>query len=307
MILLSLQLCSAAAASQITNYRSIFLPCTDGAGTPKVAIRQYELDAIPQVLLVDSRTFATSVAQPTSLHWLEPSAAQTKQTPYYRALVHYTAPPFRLQNGGATRADHGTDGIFVTVDLCPSSRGFEQDLFEALSGLPQAKAGPVPVAIAVTKRWMESHEQSMAWLLDEVAGGRLSVTWVNHSATHPYQPQAALERNFLLTPGSDLEREVLATEQALLAIGVVPSVFFRFPGLVSDKGLMEKLRALSLIPIGSDAWLAKGEKPTGGSFILVHGNGNEPLGVKLLLSLLQMRGEKRVHLLPLAAAFQINP
>ncbi len=307
MILLGLQLCSAAAAAQLTNYRTIFLPCADSAGTSKVAIRQYELDAVPQVLLVDPRTFATSVAQPSSLHWLKPGAAQTKQTPYYRALVHYTAPPFRLQNGGATRADHETDGMFVTVDLCPSSREFEQGLFDALTGLPQAKDGPVPVAIAVTKRWMESHEEAMAWLLAEVAGGRLSITWVNHSATHPYQPQATLERNFLLTPGSDLEREVLATEQALLARGVVPSVFFRFPGLVSDKGLMEKLRALSLIPIGSDAWLAKGERPVGGSFILVHGNGNEPAGVKLLLSFLQKRREKGVQLLPLAAAFQINP
>lgn len=307
MILLGLQLCSSAAAAQLTNYRTIFLPCADGAGAPKIAIRQYELDAVPQVLLVDPRTFATSVAQPTSLHWLAPDAAQTQQTPYYRALIHYTAPPFRLQNGGATRADHATDGMFVTVDLCPSSRGFEQELFEALTGLPQAKAGPVPVAIAVTKRWMDSHEEAMAWFLAEVAGGRLSVTWVDHSATHPYQPQARLERNFLLTPGSDLEREVLATEQALLARGVVPSVFFRFPGLVSDKGLMEKLRALSLIPIGSDAWLAKGEKPAGGSFILVHGNGNEPAGVKLLLSLLQNRREKGLQLLPLAAAFQINP
>jgi hypothetical protein len=307
LILLGLQLCSAAAAGQLTNYRAIFLPCTDGAGTPKVAIRQYELDAVSQVLLVDPHTFSTSVAQPASLHWPEPGAPQTKQTPYYRALQHYTGPPYRLQNGGATRADHVTDGIFVTVDLCPSSRGFELGLFEALARLPQAKAGPVPVAIAVTKRWMESHEKAMAWLLAEVAGGRLSVTWVNHSAIHPYQPQVPLERNFLLTPGSDLEREVLTTEQALLARGVVPSVFFRFPGLVSDKGLMEKLRALALIPIGSDAWLAKGEKPAGGSFILVHGNGNEPAGVKLLLNLLQDRWGNGVRLLPLVAAFQSTP
>ena len=83
----------------------------------------------------------------------------------------------------------------------------------------------------------------------------------------------------------------------LLENGLIPSPFFRFPGLVADGGLLEKLRQLSLIPIGSDAWLAKGENPANGSFILVHGNGNEPQGVRKLLPLL--RGENHLRLLPL--------
>jgi hypothetical protein len=51
---------------------------------------------------------------------------------------------------------------------------------------------------------------------------------------------------------------------------------------VADKGLLEKLKKLFLIPVGADAWLAKGAHPEKGSIILVHGNGNEPEGVKKL-------------------------
>ena len=94
---------------------------------------------------------------------------------------------------------------------------------------------------------------------------------------------------------------MLATEQLLIENGLTPSPFFRFPGLVADAGLLTRLRQLWLIPIGSDAWLAKGEVPVNGSFILVHGNGNEPQGVRKLLSLMHGRGFPR--LLPLREAF----
>ena len=48
--------------------------------------------------------------------------------------------------------------------------------------------------------------------------------------------------------------------------------------------LGEQLDGLGLIPLGSDAWLAKNEWPREGSIVLVHANGNEPLGVRRLMS-----------------------
>ena len=94
---------------------------------------------------------------------------------------------------------------------------------------------------------------------------------------------------------------------SLIENGLLPSPFFRFPGLVSDRKLIEQLRALSLIPIGADAWLAKGETPHPGSIILVHANGNEPEGIRLLLSFYEKQREpfrtKRLTLLPLSDAF----
>src|SRR4030067_2171554 len=91
--------------------------------------------------------------------------------------------------------------------------------------------------------------------------GNLSITWVNHTFSHPYDRGRPLEENFLLKAGVDFEKEVLEDEQALIRRGLLPSPFFRFPGLVADKGLLEKLKKLFLIPVGADAGLPDGAAP----------------------------------------------
>ena len=148
---------------------------------------------------------------------------------------------------------------------------------------------------------MEHHAQDLTWLKEQVQDNHLAITWVNHSYDHPYTPNIPADYNFLLSPGVDFQAQVLRTEVALLERGLVPSPFFRFPGLVSNAEMVEQLRGLSLIPIGSDAWLAKGQRAREGSFILVHANGNEPLGVSRFLRLRHRRPD--VTLLPLPTAF----
>jgi hypothetical protein len=69
--------------------------------------------------------------------------------------------------------------------------------------------------------------------------------------------------------------------------GMTPSVFFRFPGLVSDSVLFRKITAYGLIPVGTDAWLAKKQSPKSGSIVLVHANGNEPYGIQRFFGLLR--------------------
>lgn len=66
------------------------------------------------------------------------------------------------------------------------------------------------------------------------------------------------------------------------------------PGLVSDHDVFTKVTNLGLIPIGSDAWLAKGQWPKNGSIVLIHANGNEPLGVSDFIALLN---DKRAEVL----------
>ena len=121
------------------------------------------------------------------------------------------------------------------------------------------------------------------WIRDS---GEAAITWVDHSFHHRFDPALPLAHDFLLEPGTDLEAEILRTGQVMLEHGMVPSVFFRFPGLVSSRALFDRVVAHGLVPIGSDAWLAKGQGPSGGSIVLVHGNGNEPLGVEKFLQLL---------------------
>ena len=138
---------------------------------------------------------------------------------------------------------------------------------------------PVPIGIAVSGEWIKKHGEEFKWLAKE---RKLRITWINHSYTHPYSKDLPLKENFLLSQGVDFEREVLETEKLLLENGITPSPFFRFPGLVSNSGLAEKLKRLSLIPIGAQSWLAKKETPEKGGIILVHGNGNEPKDKKLM-------------------------
>ncbi len=288
----------AATSPSITDYRPVSQSCRDKAGHELTAIRSFTRDGVPSLLLADPRTFATSTAPATDLRCTDAPAAPN--TPLRQEITELTAPPYRLQNHGLTHARTKGNGEFLTVDLCPSSRPFERGMFETVENLPQQKIGPVPVAVSITGTWLLKHPTELAWLKEQQAKGRLAITWVNHSLTHPYKPKAPLDRTFLLTPGLDTDREILEEERLMLANGITPSVFFRFPGLVADGGLITKLRRLSLIPLGADAWLAKGEVPTAGSIILVQGNGNEPAGIRRLLPLLHEPG--RLYLLPLADA-----
>jgi hypothetical protein len=299
LLILVPPIASAGQTTQITDYRVIRKPVADAAGRVRLAIRSFNSDGVAHLLVVDPVTFE-SFDLPASTLTLSSSAADAplSSTPFLRALKRYGTAPYPLQNGGAIRAETQVAGMFLTVDLCPSKRPFERELFAVLGAL--GKEAPVPVAVSISGVWLESHPEELSFLKRESAQGKLAITWVNHSFHHPYDPRAPLARNFLLTPGTDFSGEVLELERLLLSRGLVPSPFFRFPGLVSDAATVVGLRELSLIPIGSDAWLAKGESPRKGSFILVHGNGNEPKGVKLLLPMLRS-GE--LHLMPLAAAF----
>ena len=290
---------SAGVEAHITEYRVIRTPARDASGRLLLAIRSFRSDGAAHLLVVDPVTFQ-SLDLPAATLKLSGAAAEPslRSSPFMRALERYDSPPYPLQNGGATRAEAKVDGMFLTVDLCPSRRPFERELFQALAAT--GKGVPVPVAVSISGVWLAKHPEEFSYLKRESAAGRLAITWMNHSFHHVYDPRAPLVRNFLLTPGTDFSSEVLELEKLLLARGVVPSPFFRFPGLVSDAATVARLRELSLIPIGSDAWLAKGESPGKGSFILVHGNGNEPKGVKLFLPMLKS-GD--LHLLPLPEAF----
>ena len=303
-LVLGFSLVSAPSAAElrIDSYRSLFKPGRDQSGRTRIAIREFRRNAATWYLLVDPMTLESAIAPESAIDFSGAAPSQTfKDSPYVRALDRHTAPPFKLQNHGAVHADIHVDGLFLTADMCPSRKPMETGFFEAVADLGSSNGRPVPIAIAMTGDWLRNHPAETGLLKQEIARGRLAVTWVNHSYTHHYDPKIPLERNFLLAPGTDFEREVLDTEVLMLENGLVPSPFFRFPGLVADGALMKKLRQLSLIPVGSDAWLAKGETPKQGSIILVHGNGNEPHGISRVLPLL--RKSPGPKLLPLREAF----
>ena len=294
------------ADTRISEYEAVFRTFYDGDGNVRAAVRRFNRGDEWHFLVLDPQRF-TLIEMAAAKVLTAPAAGEEawRATPFSRALLRQTAPPYPLQNDGLRQSEHDVHGFFLTGDLCPSKKPLDRRLIEATAALPQTS--PVPVALMVSGLWILRHEADFAWLRDRASAGRLSITWVNHSFTHAYDPSAPLERNFLLAAKTDFIREVLSLEKLLIERGLTPSPFFRFPGLVSSRSLIEELRNLSLIPIGSNAWLAKGEKPQPGSVILVHGNGNEPEGIRRLLSFYEERRHALVRgdevLLPLSEAF----
>ena len=109
--------------------------------------------------------------------------------------------------------------------------------------------------MSISGLWLIHHHADFQWLREQARSGALDITWVNHSYHHPYFPGRPLATNFLLAPGFDIQAEILDTERLLIANGGTPSVFFRFPGLISDEALMDAVRRNHLVSLGADGWL----------------------------------------------------
>jgi hypothetical protein len=180
-----------------------------------------------------------------------------------------------LENAGLTHG--GSSGAYLTGDLCPSSRPLDRDFLERLA----AKEERPPIALSISGLWLLHHFADYQWLLRRQAEGEFQITWVDHSYHHQFRRGVPNDRNFLLTPGVDPDAEILDTEKLLIANGQTPSLFFRFPGLISNAPLMQAARRHHLIALGADAWLAIGQRPRPGSIVLVHPNGNEEIGLKM--------------------------
>lgn len=191
-----------------------------------------------------------------------------------------------IQNAGIDKHFNGETGINMTMDLCPSHRPLDRSVFDSLYAYFANKNNKIPIALSVSGKWMLKHQDDLDWLKNLERSGKWHISWINHSYNH-FVNKKPLSANFLLSKGTNLRDEVLLNEQLMIKNGIVPSIFFRFPGLVSDEAILERILSYGLIPIGADAWLAKGQKPVNGSIILIHGNGNEESGIKDCITLLQ--------------------
>ncbi len=283
---------AAQEAQGVSDYRVLFALCrAPRFETPLVVLRTFTRRDQRLALAVDPESLATRVlpADDLKLDQLSWDRVRevTRETPYGQAMADSEQSATAEQDAGIVHALTLGNGVVLTIDLCPSARPLDRRLFTTLilDFAPAEK--PVPVGIAITGRWMIEHPKDLAWLRQREREGEIAVTWINHSFNHRYDERLPLSQNFLLESGTDPDLEVLATEKAMIDQGLLPSVFFRFPGLVSDPKLVGRIVAYGLIPVGSDAWLAKNQVPSAGSIVLVHGNGNEPVGVDRLLALVK--------------------
>ena len=255
--------------------------CIEHNNTKSIAIREFESSNKNYYLIVLPNLLKTAIIYKKSTKIT--NCNFFTQTKYYKLLkssISNSKHP--LQNDGITKGDRG---LYLTIDLCPSSkRGFEERLYKSVI---KSFENPVPVTVFITKRWIDSHKKELEELKYWQDSNKLDITWGNHTAKHIYHPKVPLNKNFVLSKEENLKRDILDLEIELIKNSITPSIFFRFPGLVSNKNSLHQVYNLGLITIGSNAWLAKGELPKIGSIILVHGNKNEPKGVDIFLNLIK--------------------
>ncbi|MBB2150673.1 polysaccharide deacetylase family protein [Pedobacter gandavensis] len=289
--ILTLVFCSlfAKAQKEIQHYKAYFATGSYN-GKNILVLRQFEQEAQQSYLIVNPQTLETQIINSKQVS-VKPIRFQEfgtylKNTPYFSALQTAQQQSLLLQDAGITHGFPKEKGITLTIDLCPSHKPLDRTIFSSLIAAFQKHERPVPVALSITGKFMLNHSDDINWLLGLQKSGDLNITWTNHTFNHHYNPKAPLAINFLMEPGTDLNFEILGLEKAMIERGLLPSVFFRFPGLVSDQKLVDQVTSYGLIPIGSDAWLAKGQQSHAGSLVLIHGNGNEPIGVKDFIKLL---------------------
>ena len=275
----------------IKRYSVNYALATKGS-VPLLAMRSFVSGNQKYLLLVDPQTLITKIdlAEGYTLSTLVMSNVRAifKTSTYVKAIDAALLNDGRLQNAGIDHSIPKEKGIALTIDLCPSHKNLDRIIFQSLINEFKKIEQPVPLAISVSGKWMLKHEHDLNWLKKLVEERELDITWINHSYNHEVN-NLPLSNNFLLSKDVDLAVEVLENEKLMLKNGLVPSVFFRFPGLVSDRQVVERIVGYGLIPVGSDAWLAKGQRPNAGSIVLIHGNGNEEIGVKDFIKLLQQQ------------------
>jgi hypothetical protein len=286
--------------SAVEDYQPVLKTCVAADGRKAVAIREMTIKGQKVALLANPEALTTRLERAACWTCRDDREDEFHATRMGRAIRESAAAPGLmhrgfLQNAGLTRG--AGQGDFVTGDLCPSRKPLDRTFFTRLeSAEPHA-----PVALSISGLWLIHHFDDFRWLVGERASGALDILWTNHTFHHPYQRRLPDDANFLLSKGVDPEEEILDTERLLIANGETPSLFFRFPGLISSDPLMQAVGQNHLITLGANAWLALGQKPGHGSIVLVHPNGNEPKGLALFSADLA-HGAIAAPLEPLTAA-----
>lgn len=297
-LLISSWIINANAQEEIKKYKQYFA-IGNYQGKNMLVLREFEKSGQQYYLTADPQSLETQIIRTEEIKTKPASdwqnVAELKNSPYLKAIQIAKQQSIALQDAGISHGFPKEKGVTLTIDLCPSHKALDRVIFTSLITEFQKIEKPVPLALSITGKFMLNHAEDIEWLKGLEKSGDLNITWTNHTFNHHYDPKTPLNSNFLLEPGTSINYEILATEVMMIQKGLLPSIFFRFPGLVSDQKLVDEVLTFGLIPIGTDAWLAKGQKTHSGSIVLIHGNGNEPVGVQDFIQLLKTEKQSVVN------------
>lgn len=275
------------AQALVSDYQVVHLDCKSTREI--IVLRRFLNDQILTYFAVDPTTLETILLPAKTLACNK----ETTEIPhltnsrYEKLLQIIPTTALVLQNEGLER-DVLTSKVFLSFDLCPSHKAFEPELFDFLKTV-RAKGydRAFPIGISLSGTWMTAHQTELKELQNLESSGAIKVTWINHTRHHPYVPLLSNAHNFLLEKGVDPRKEILDQEILMIEQNILPSIFMRFPGLITDEDQLKLVQALGLIPVGANAWIAKTRTFNVGDVILIHGNGNEPAGIRIFFDFIK--------------------
>lgn len=290
-------------SQQLSDYKSIGRPCR-WKGAPHVAIRSFSQNGARKLLVVNEATLDTQIV-------LEKDCAsydrpRSLSSNFFQALDTYLnketggrrftfGSTYTEANQGFSSFSNSSKGcenkVVLSTDLCPTNNGVFQKNFYSRLANAGLKGKPVTVVIPVSGMWLENHRADFEWLKN-LKG--LNIVWANHSETHGLFPKQGRGEYYPTSflPGASCGgfwNEVASVEMRLIDLGVKPSIFMRYPGLVSSVEEKQQLRQFGLISLATNAWPALQGDPTNdynrifkvtdpslptraGSILLGHGN-----------------------------------
>jgi hypothetical protein len=247
-------------------------------GAPVLSLRRFSRETKAARLVLNADTLRTSVV-PESAFAATCAEERFANSAYDRSRARSAEGVVKSFADGSPVSP---PQVALTVDMCQSSKPWDRELFEWAVAQGEALGRPLPIAIAMTGGWAGKHPVEFRQLQAWGASKKLAIDWVNHSMSHPVNC-ANGKCTFLTASNVDYKEQVLGLEQVLLEQGETPSAFFRFPGLVHNQARRLAMRELGVVGLDADAWLAKGERIRDGAVILLHGNGNEPAGIRMFM------------------------
>ena len=217
------------AQNEIINYK-VYFAAGDFRNKNILVIRKFEQWGKEFYVTVDPDNIETQIIPSNQISVKTMSWQQIlneyKNTAYIRAIKTSIKQSFTIQNSGIVHGFPKEKGVTLTIDLCPSNKPLDRIIFTTLITEFQKTEKPVPLALSITGKFMLTHSEDIRWLKGLIESGEISVTWINHTYNHHFNPTLPLTKNFLLEPDTDLDFEILGTEIALLQRGFLTSVFF---------------------------------------------------------------------------------
>jgi hypothetical protein len=267
---------------KINNYRIISPLLCLYNGHVHSAIRSFDSEVVDYFLLVDIENLNTRLARAQDCNPRRNDEEgryfkfkEFADSRYYKIVNKYNIIENNNKDNQGLKSIDKSEGVFISIDMCPSVNKIEKSLFIRLQ--EKSKLNKVYVSIAISGLWVVQNREDFIWL-QSLKSDNFIITWINHSFTHRYYKDIAMENNFLLLSDTIIQSEILDTERILIEHGEIPSIFFRFPGLISDEKFLAELKKYGLVQLGSGAWISKMKKEDAiekGNIILIHGNGNE--------------------------------